>query len=585
MQEAQAARETLSDSTRKIYAHTRRKLVRSIESRSEIEALMSTQDQIEGYGAELWRQEFQRLSEIDSISGIALQGDQLQWYVWKQLPDGAFKRFQQAFCHPKDFVIPRAYVPSGSKLTWMMPGSVQGCLARPDAISDSVVSKLRLGEIAEQQDDLDNLRAKKQLIPRLKMLWDATTSIAPYNHRVRVVSPAIASIQARYQGIEPPESDVMGSMIYLRNHPWLHRGDQTVKHQRYGNLFPPRRLEVQVFTDAYDALAREGHITQQYEQDETPELESVQQMIHSVNRTLAQEWTKHTSAEAKRDAAEFASTVASGVRGDFERVVDPHKNRAVEALIGMQGSLERNNVSAAMSKTVAARNALHRRTQTIHTIQTCTEKDRLAIEDSVKKLEAWCIPMRANIQKGASMLADGRMDATVLRTLTPDLSGVRAPLLQPFQSFVSSYDAIVRSLTEALQQKNIERCQNLALRMHVIGKLQALHTCISRVKLLTIGGGPSVATAHQYMQKIVGILEAREIEAPEVDPFVQGIFAPIEANARVLLEIVQRIAAGGTDVRQDAIEEMKQCIEAMSLPEAAQAIAGINGHGTQAVTQ
>jgi len=335
-----------------------KELLRRIE---ELDQLDSVSSQVEAYGAEEWNGTFTRLIETSD--------EKDQQCTWRRLPDGSFKRFQEAFCHPHNFVVPSMALNSGQNFRGM---SVAGCLPSADRIPDELAQKLGLVSF-NGEGPWDRLKAKAQLrvLQQLKKLWDSTEQLSGGSQRLRIIQPSNNELRDRYPD-DVPDPSAIGSILYLCE-PNNGNGNSN------GSF---REQQVQFFGSIYAAHRATLHKRKNYA-EESPRLQQTAGETRSLIREINENGLNYELLEA---AAELSDRAADRMPQPVDSNKQDARRFLGEAAIGID-SLGRPNSSRSLSKMTAAKNrCLDRHGEAIGK-SICNEEDSACIRRTIENSE------------------------------------------------------------------------------------------------------------------------------------------------------------------------------------------------------
>jgi hypothetical protein len=131
------------------------------------------------------------LKSLANFPGILGSGADLHDKIWRRLKTPRFKLFQEAFCHPDDWIVPRI-----ERCEWNISVAdevdipVLACLLSPERVPDKLLHDLELISSA-QSSKLETtwLRCSVETITKLKLAWDSSSALLPGRHQSFVVSP------------------------------------------------------------------------------------------------------------------------------------------------------------------------------------------------------------------------------------------------------------------------------------------------------------------------------------------------------------------------------------------------------------
>lgn len=157
--------------------------------RIRLQDLASPSAQIETYGSIQWQSEFVKLRSLKHFPGITGNGADLHDKIWRKLKAPRFKLFQEAFCHPDDWIVPRI-----ERCEWNINPTedfdipVLACLISPERVPDKLLFDLALKDSA-QTNTLESawLRCSVETITKVKLAWDSATPLLPGRHQALVV--------------------------------------------------------------------------------------------------------------------------------------------------------------------------------------------------------------------------------------------------------------------------------------------------------------------------------------------------------------------------------------------------------------
>jgi hypothetical protein len=315
-----------------------------------------------------WGNTFVRLGDISNVPGVGIEGEKLRSLIWNALLGRdvrEFKRFQEIFCRPEDYVVPRFLVAgttehrSKKALGQASPEhlfrfdavvrtacvSVLGTLVSPDRISNSLCEHLGLYDPgALKGDPFARLIAKAKLpvLTTVKLIWDASLAFRG-SGRIRVIAAPSERVRGLYKSanVSVPEASI-GKVLISRELPggkegsWIRRG-------------------VQYFSDPHGSLRRAQHIDTQY-QSEVRALAGIETNLRTLAQRIDKNWGDANADLKEHLLYEAKSAIAEAVQ-HLGKPQDAQKRRAKELLgaaASFRDSRDRLNPSAVLTRVANA---------------------------------------------------------------------------------------------------------------------------------------------------------------------------------------------------------------------------------------
>ncbi|MFA6039343.1 MAG: hypothetical protein WCV62_01275 [Candidatus Peribacteraceae bacterium] len=447
----------------------RRKVLDLFSKREELVVLASTRNQRQAYGAEQWEQDFMRLGDVERCEGTEKEGRELREFLWSKVPNSRFKRFQELFCKPEEYVVPPfrfvgKNVVSYGRGTDFHAMSLRGCLVSPDRIPDDLAQNMRLCEFTEEEYRRPELRLRKKhaAVERLKMMWEAAEPLQPKHHRILVISSPSEEVAQRYTGVEGPHPDALGTILYVREN-----GNGDAAHPR----------TAQHFSSAYGAYRKTLHEERLYKK-ELEDLTALQTKLEDFIQECDAMW-KHP--EQREDLRAKAGAIVGECITALERCSNKYKVEArdfARQAQGLRDGLGRENISAAMSKMVAIINRFNKRYADATPKGGFNAQDRMTLGRQIKQQQDSLFQYRKSLEAGSKELAQG--NAQPLAAAHPQ--SLERVTLQPLRFYSEHLTAMHRSLDASLERGDRAGVIDTAVRMHVFGKFQAVRSWFEKLK-------------------------------------------------------------------------------------------------------
>ncbi len=568
-------------------ARQRRRIGELLDQRAELEHLASGQDQRQAYGVEAWHRDFVLLREVHAHPLMHLEGKALRFYVWNRMPNSRFKRFQELFCREEQLITPPFTIDASGTVEFGAVDfntlSLQGCLVSPDRIPEDLAQTLGLCDFANDRGQpLDRLKKKRDAVTHLKKLWESTTSLQDGHHRLLEIGDTPPDTSTRYPDAPAIDPALIGTILYVRE---KEGGEPAGKK---GTPQPPRNRVVQHFSSAYGALRKTDHERKLYD-TEMDALSGMKQRLESHNRLLNRDWRKGVTEERKGELRDASIQLLSAVTDALRSCENRFKVRAhdlLEGSITLTDKSGRENISAVMTKMVAAVRELQRRFRELYPKGGFNEQDRMVLHSKISEQELCLKQFRQDFASGASHLQNGfaLFNASVAMNpvqLGANVRGVEGHLgdpsalshvtLEPLRTYAQRLLREHATLHTTLTMRDRNGAMEQAVKMHVIGKFQAARTCIEHIKRFTAHADRiPVSNIREFVTKIRTLCAERELFGERVvegyvDPFealcskLDGIDALLEPYAGQDLAVHQRTALYRT-----VKEYIDQCdVEAM----------------------
>lgn len=570
-------------------AYQRGRIQRLLSERASLEDLASTQNQREAYGTEQWHEQFVRLRDASQLTDSTLEGDALREHIWRAVPNSRFKRFQEAFCHPHQFIVPAFTV--GEKNTVTFTGnpdwnsmSLEPCLVSADRISDELAAGLHLVTFDESDTGKPYNRLRKKAQPeavaRLKKIWESAVPLQKRNHRLLTVQKPNDATEARYPHTQGPSDETVGTILYTRE-------EENGREEARGNG-KPRQLTVQHFGSVYGAHRKTLHETRSYGR-EIAQLATLQGDMQALNSRLDRDWRKETHEAEKEAMRNEANALILACRTLLSACENKFKVQAHDLLgeiVDLKDKSDKTNVGASLSKMVAIINRLQSRFDEMYPKGGFNEQDRMVLETHICKHEQTMRRFREALQKNAEVVNDrlelfGNRDLSVrqanwqsdgvLGRLHANPADLQAHIrLQPFLPYANKISEKHADLSGALRKRNLSASQNAIVQMHVIGKFQAVRTCFERVKEYIIDGeNIPVSRIRDFVHSMNEVFSTLQIFPDRTVASYCGAFEHIRDELQRIEHGLSHYAGKDTDVgeRTEMYKSLKKYIEQHNIEE------------------
>lgn len=553
--------------------------------------LASTQNQRTSYGAEdgaeKWHEDFVMLRELQLPEHSRFRtAQEFRDYVWSRVPNGAFKRFQEIFTRPEHLSVPRFETDEKGNVHFHSTDfetiGLKGCLVGADKIPDGLAEDLGLCDFSENDGDpVERLRKKHEAIPRLKKIWESARPLQERNHRLLVIEEPSDEVEATYPNIEGPGKETLGTILYVREK------ESTPDPVRRGAPRRPRALTAQHFDDAYSALRKPAHVSEQYRQ----ELANITEMsvaLEDLNLRLNAGWSDVQQRDALREEAATLSDRCLSVLANAKNIYKVEARTFVDKFRELKDARGRDNPSAAMSQMIAAIKRLERRYRDMEPKGGFNQRDEMVLEKQVAMHEERFAGYRRAVVGSARVtgngleLFDGNKPMTD-NQLNMNVIGLKkrlglnpaeklAPVtLQPFRAYRGAMTEAYKGLETSLAERDREAAMDQTIKLHVIGKYQQLRKMVEELKALTMNPLVAFGDMRVIVTRMIQVFNDRQVFPDRV---VTGIEAPFTAMTGALEAIERRLREYegmqiDLDTRRDIHAKMKQYLDTFDIEELA----------------
>lgn len=543
--------------------------------------------QQEDYGKnDAWHQEFVRLGDITEINDFTLEGEKLQAEIWKQFPNSTFKRFQELFCKPADYAVTHFTAERGRRIVFEKHGeldamTLRGCLVSPDLIPDKLAEDLMLCDFSDNvRDPVGRLQKKAAEIERLKFIFESALPFQRTHRRMLRIEHPIGDVDERYSVLGPDPSTV-GTILYTREQDTrkkVRKGEKTV-------MEPSRQMIVQHFDSAYGAHRKTSHEERVYFR-ELDMLSDFEEELVAFRNMLDTEWRIADDAR-KEEFRSQAVLILGRIRTAFAHATGIQKSDArdlLEKASVLTDKAGRTNVSAAMSQMTAAVSRMHRRKKEMLPKNGYNTQDQMLLHERIRANENCLKAFRRQLRDGAPLLEDAslplfnpavvldekqiREQAWGIMKQTGNRFSLQHVELAPLRMYASLLQHEYDAYEQTLMERNREGAIAQAIKMHVIGKLQAARTCIEHIKGFTEHAETiSMEKVREFGGLIQGIFDAREIFPDRTVTSYEKPYAEMAAKIAGISRLLEAYDAEQTDLdaKTDLYENLKAYVDTIDI--------------------
>jgi hypothetical protein len=421
--------------------------------------------QKESYGPD-WSKRFTTLTDLQPPN--TWNGDRAAFVtaVWRAIPNCPWKRFQELFCNPREYVVPRGIIVDGNRISFQnnpdfSKASTHGCLVSPDRVSDTLATNLKLVEFASS-DSAWNRTVKKSsivVLDSLKLWWDSARPLDQGNARILVMHPPEEWRSARFpKALSFPEG-LAGTILYSRE-------SQTRRTPSENPLLTSRRGERQVqhFRSLLSALRRTLHVQDGYD-TEQPELATLQSTLQDLQVRLQRDY-KRTAAPAVKDTlrTEVTSALDQGIEL-LERCTNFRKSRAhtmLSKVQGMRDSLGRPNPTVTATMMETSLRDLSARLREASIIESYARQDQRTIAATLTRDGELFRKCRLTVAQNSSRIPQSIPAQDLLTLLAPHRDSLASITCQPLARHAEAIRAVCSKL-ETSPTRRVTRLDALTL--------------------------------------------------------------------------------------------------------------------------
>jgi hypothetical protein len=537
--------------------------------RETLDKLVSTTPQMEEYrrisGAK-WSERFTPVATFIKQKFFGYEGKQLVEHLWRQLPNSRFKRFQEAFCEPADYAIPK---PNLSAPAVVFPTKVQlntcslaGCLVNPARIPFKLL--VDLGIVPEPDRKLSELEAlaiksQPRVIQSLKASWESTTPIARGNHRFSAIRPMSDETAHRYPEAVTIPAHAIGSLIYTRENVAI---DRSAKQNKGGEWIAPQLIP-SLFSNLYAARRKTDHQSSTHRL-ETETIGELAVRWNTLTTKAREEWRRDTPEPIKEAIRSELKELAAHTRTELKGVDHHLKQRAAEKISALEERLQdtskvKNNITSHIVAANAAVTKLEKRLREVPHKRGHNTVDHDQLSQSIKVGEAAFELIQRAIYGAGSLLSDQikRRDGFFAQRFVTEeerdqrgkilLSQMRIPataldqipLLRPFRAFEAAHRSAYNQLRTALSAQDATLASAAIVKLVILSKLQRANVTFEALRRLTsCSDTVTLKELRKHANSLRTILEAKSplpyTLVPEYDEFYQSVLKRVQTIARRL---------------------------------------------------
>ncbi len=539
----------------------------------DVGEIATTQAQRERYpkgkaktGAENWHNTFIYLwRELGIGTDSSAAGTQLAKAALRLIESTRFGRVLRAFSEEHSVAVPRdlirglALLTDGAKKQQTREKlnnySVQGIQISPDLIPNRFLQALGWVVWSAHTTPWQAIKEKNtpQIIDGVKQLIDSLQQVSPNNTRLWRVAQATPKTKLRYPVRKAIHSSSEGTFLYFRGD-----DDSQPRSGAGRRLVEPvseigfKRELFGYFTSVYALCRATLHKHTRYEQ-EISALAALSQTAGSLNKRLARDWRKGTTAELRKQMKGELVTLLERAAPVFEGSKHLAKRDARKLLEKIQEALQEipknedtviQNISSLLAQIVALRNRLAERGADIPRKNQYNTKDQNHLQEYIKKQEQAFVDLHRSIESAPEILRQypnffnptynltGQQLDTQSRDILAALNLKRERLesvtARPLLTFAKAMRIGISELENAVKQRNKAGVESALVKLVVLSKLEQANACLERLKRFTGFCNVPFESFEKISTKLRGVLEKRTVFPNRAVSEYQEVYTPIQ---------------------------------------------------------
>lgn len=466
--------------------------------------------------------------------------------------NGRAERFQRAFVAKDNRAVPS--FPRGDAPT--MP--LDGFVVAPDRVPGALLVKTGIVDAEELEglngDQIGRLVTKHDVIPSVKMLFEAASPIGPKQGRLLRVNHPTPEQRSRYPDATPTADGAIGSILYV--------------HGTAAGGGESDDLAVSVYDGLYDILRKTDHAESSYDR-EIDALSECKQRLESIRDRLDDGYRVTETAETKMRLWDDAEATIARVGVILGAAIAPPKvaARSLVAEAGEQRTRTgKPNVSPAMAKMTAALNRIRDRFTEIRGKGGFNAEDRIILRERLRKNEGTLLDTRRDVAALATPGTDRFEARRALELRVKELQSVRE---RPLSAFANAMARQIQMLEPANERAFAEQLG----RLDAIGKIQGLRTSAERIRAnkardRRIDCAREAATA----RKVLDAFAAAPSPGLTVRVDAEHVMEELGSRWGAVIDLLERHAVEPPDDPVAFEEQLEDMLDTLGTENAAQAL-------------
>jgi len=508
---------------------------------------------------------------------MAAEVNKIRAMLWTRLPESRFKTFQEAFSHPRNFVVPLQHA---EKQT-LNRCHLSACMVSPDLIPNKLLADLGIVHWpAHRMSRTEALAVKSDIgvLSQLKATWESAWRLDGSNPHILVVGPLTSAVRERYGAMPDVDSAAQGSLIYTREK--ISGSSKAARKAAEGGVFEPRAVAVSVFSSPYSLYRKTIEEDVGYNA-EAVQLDSLLTRWQVLNKEFNDDWTKNTPRGEREALKERLVALMDESRSVLDGSTNVQKVNVLDLLDLIQERIDEEpsrpeivirNTTAILTRTVKAIGLLKSRVSEIPRKSGWNEQDRRILLSCINQSNTLISDVLPHLSKAEDCVRSNSAlfdDATLTRKAREEmaqgilsrtgmkLAGVSGINVRPFKAFADKLLELRESLRSALVTGDLQGVKDAFVKAVVVLKLYRINHACETLRMNSYpGSAVSVTKLVEAADMLDRVLRDRGVFAGHDVSAYSTVYEPIEEFARNLFADLRRFADPGAPLAaHDQLQE------------------------------
>lgn len=548
----------------------------ALKHREALEGLVATSSQVEEYRARFgaaWSDSFSPLQTFTKQAFFGLEGSALVNHLWKSLPSTRFKRFQELFCEPSDYAIPKPNLVAPCveypSRAYLNNCSLAPCLVSPPRIPFKLLVDLGIvPEPTRKLTDIEVLTIKSHpmVIQTLKAVWESAQPIAGHNHRFIVVGPLQDAARRNHPEARALPEGVIGTLIHTRENVAV---DRSKAESKRGPWVAPQLIP-SFYSSIYAARRKTDHQTSSH-QRESVSIGNLAVEWNELTTRAREQWRRDTPAEVKQSIRDALVDLVARTRVQLESVSHHLKRQAAERFKALEDRLRSgsNNITTHITAANAAVTRLEERLSDVPFKSGHNTVDSAHLSRMIEGGEHAFDMIRNSLFQASWRLRnemtrdDGffnqrglsASERTAHANILLSRMGIRVdalnqvPSVRPLRAFKVSHRVAYTELKNAVLSQNAQQAREAMVKLVVFSKLQRADAIFEVLRSLT---GRSKAVPLKELRRhaasLRSLLDMRSVFPQTTVPDFQPTYRKLQRTVGTIVSGLERYDRRGMDL-------------------------------------
>ncbi len=548
----------------------------ALKHREALEGLVSTSSQIEEYRARFgaaWSDSFTPLQTFAKQAFFGLEGAALVNHLWKCLPSTRFKRFQELFCEPSNYAIPKPNLVAPcveySSRHNLNTCSLAPCLVSPPRIPFKLLVDLGIvPEPTRKLTDIEILSIKSHpmVIQTLKALWESAHPLAGHNHRFIIVRPLQDAAHRDYPEAQALPESVIGTLIHTRENVAV---DRSKAESKRGPWVAPQLIP-SFYSSIYAARRKTDHQTSSH-QRESLSIGNLAVEWNELTTRAREQWRRDTPAEVKQSIREALVDLVGRTRVKLESVTHHLKREAAQRFKALEERLKSgsNNITTHITAADAAVTRLENRLSDVPYKSGYNTVDSAHLSRMIEGGEHAFDMIRNSLYQASCRLRDqmtrhdgffnqpglSAAERTAHANILLSQMGIpvdalnQVPAVRPLRAFEIAHRAGYGELRNAVRTQNAQQASEAMVKLVVFSKLQRANAIFEVLRALT---GRSQAVPLKELRRhaasLRNLLDLRAVFPQTTVPAFQPTYRKLQRTVGTIVGGLERYDRRGMDL-------------------------------------